>query len=392
MPGHPSGAKSVLREREYRNTLYVHAPGQLRFPLRVPPGGRLDAGLAVVRADAAVTFRVRVASGDEDPELLFEETWSDSAAWGQRSVDLSAFEGREVTLVLENEADRSGAIALWGAPTVTGIRADDRPNVIFYVIDGAGADYLSAYGYNRRTTPTLERLAAEGALFERAYSNSDWTRPSTVSFMTSLYHSSLGGFRAGFNVIPEQVPTMAQHMHRAGYLTASFTANPNAGRMSGLEREVDRFREDWEEFEYGEEGDFKESSRYLHDAFFEWREEYPAEPYWVHFQTVDVHQEVPADPPFSGLFVGPEQVATWREWDRRLRLEEGSHGVYSPAYEKTGINRVDFFTVHQGLHDENMAHNDYQLGPARRSSQGPGRVGEHAAGGGLRPQHHRRDG
>ena len=38
------------------------------------------------------------------------------------------------------------------------------------------------------------------------------------------------------------------------------------------------------------------------------------------------------------------------------------HGVYSQAYEKTGIDRVAFFTLHQGLHDENMAHNDHQLG------------------------------
>ena len=46
------------------------------------------------------------------------------------------------------------------------------PNVIFYVIDGGAADFMSVYGYNRRTTPNIERLAAEGVVFERAYSNS----------------------------------------------------------------------------------------------------------------------------------------------------------------------------------------------------------------------------
>jgi len=220
---------------------------------------------------------------------------------------------------------------------------------------------MSVYGYNRRTTPNLERISAEGAVFEHAYSNSDWTRPSTPSFMTSLQHSVLGGFKNGFNVIPVEAQTMAQHLHRAAYQTAVFIANPNAGRMSGLERGVDFFREDWAEFAYIGGENYRESSRFLHEAFWEWREEYPAEPYWVHFQTTDLHEEIPAVAPFSGLFVGPEQVKTWREWDDRLD-EEGGHGVYSEAYEKTGISRVEFFTLHQGVFDENMAHTDYQLG------------------------------
>ncbi|MCH7891867.1 MAG: sulfatase-like hydrolase/transferase [Gemmatimonadetes bacterium] len=56
---------------------------------------------------------------------------------------------------------------------------------------------MSVYGYNRRTTPTLERLASEGVVFERAYSNSSWTLPSTASFMTSLHTSVTGGMRCG---------------------------------------------------------------------------------------------------------------------------------------------------------------------------------------------------
>jgi arylsulfatase A-like enzyme len=175
--------------------------------------------------------------------------------------------------------------------------------------------------------------------------------------MTSLQHSVLGGFRNGFNVVPENAPTMAQHMHGAGYQTAVFIANPNAGRMSGLERGVDVFREGWS---FGG-GNPRESSRFLHEAFWRWREAYPGAPYWVHFQSIDLAEEVPAVAPFSGLFVGPEQVKTWREWNDRLG-EEGGHGVYSEAYEKTGLSRVEFFMLHLGVYDENMAHNDYQLG------------------------------
>jgi arylsulfatase A-like enzyme len=131
--------------------------------------------------------------------------------------------------------------------------------------------------------------------------------------------------------------------------------------MSGLERGVDFFREDWAEFTYWGDLSHKESSRPLHEAFWRWREDYPAEPYWVHFQTVDIHDNFPAVAPFSGLFVDPGQLKTWKEWDERLR-KEGGNGIYSKAYEKTGLSRIAFYAIMQGLYDETMAHNDYQIG------------------------------
>jgi len=217
---------------------------------------------------------------------------------------------------------------------------------------------MSVYGYNRRTTPNLERLAAEGALFERAYSNSSWTLPSTASFMTSLQHSVLGSTA----FVPENAVTMAQHMHEGGYQTAVFTANPNAGLRSGLERGVDVFREGWTEFTYFGDGQhWRESSKYLHEGFWNWREMYPAEPYWVHFQTVDVHDDFPAVAPFGGLFVSAAQAQMRADWFARVR-EIGGNNPYSKAWEETGLSRSTFWSVSQGLYDESMAHNDYQIG------------------------------
>ena len=354
----PAGVAAELRGREYRRTLYTHAPGRLEYRVRVPQTSRLDIGLGVLRDDAPVTFTIS-AQPEGEAHRLLEETYGDPSGWAQHSVDLSHLAGQTVTLVLEADAERPGTVAFWGAPTVSGARTTAKPNIIFYVIDGAGADYMSVYGYNRRTTPNLERLAAEGAVFEHAYSNSSWTRPSTASFMTSLQHSVLGGFKGGFNVVPEDAPTMAQHFHRAGYQTGVFTANPNAGRMSGLEREVDVFREGWTEFGYGD-SNWKQSSSYLHEAFWTWRETYPAEPYWVHFQTVDIHTDFPAVAPFGGLFVGSEEAKTWEVTFEQLRQKPENE--YAGLFEDAGVDQVGFFTVMQGLYDESMAHNDYQLG------------------------------
>jgi len=345
------------KDAPYHRTLHMHAPGRLAYRVRVPENGRLDVGLGVLRENAPVTFAVTATPQEGQVETLLEETYADQKYWGQRFVDMSHLEGQTVTLAMETEAERAGSVAFWSVPTLTGTRSTKKPNVIFYIIDGGGADYVSVYGYNRRTTPNLESIAAEGAIFERAYSNSSWTRPSTASLLTSLQHSVLGGLKNGSNPVPDQVLTMAEHMHRAGFQTAEFTSNPQAGRVSNLERGVDVFRD----FGIGHNS---VSSVSLHEDFWQWREAYPAEPYWVHFQTTDVHTYHTPVPPFAGLFISPERRRISDELLPRVsqaRIGEGVSGMVR-ALKKLDIDHVPFFTARRDLHDETMAHQDYQLG------------------------------
>ncbi len=351
------GVRSEVRSHAQRRAMFTHVPGGIEYRVRLPEAARLDVGLGVLRDDVPVTFRITAAFEGGGSETLLEETYGDQAHWGQRSVDLSALAGRTASLTLEADAEKAGTVAFWAAPTVSSGRTVAKPNIIFYVLDGGGADYMSVYGYNRRTTPNFERLAAEGAAFEHAYSNSSWSKPSTTSFMTSLHNSVLGNTKGRFDPLPEEAVTMAEHFHRTGYQTAVFTSNAWAGSMSSLDRGVDVLREAGAENE-------STSSTELHEDFWNWRETYPGTPYWVHFQTTDVHAEGKSarpGPPFAGLFLSPDQEKTWREWDERLR-KEGGHGVNSEAYEKTGLDRVEFFTLQQRSYDQNMAHQDHQLG------------------------------
>ena len=378
----PVGVSMEALQGLYRRTLYTHAPATLTYEVRIPDAGQLDVGLRVVRRDTPVTFRVTVTSRGGEAETRFEETVAETEQWAQRRIDLADFAGQTVSLAVEADADRTGSVALWAAPTLSGARTTEKPNIIFYVIDGGGADLMSLYGYNRRTTPNLERIAAEGAVFNWAYSNSTFTRPSTLSFLTSLQNSVLGGLRNGRNTAPEEVLTIPQHLRRAGYQTAFFTSNPNAGRMSGLDRGIDVLRE-------AGGGSNSTSTVALHGDFWRWRAAYPAEPYWVRFQTTDVHGPNTQVPPFAGLYVSPEQRETYRAWTRQLNAAGGSF-PYSEAFEKTGIDRQAFFDVARGLYDETMAHQDYQLGRFVERLKGTGGLGEYAAdrGGGSRA--HRR--
>jgi arylsulfatase A-like enzyme len=316
----------------------------------------------VLRDDVPVTFRVRAAAGVAEPEVLLEETVADKDRWVQRSVGLAAWAGREVAISLETEAEELGTVALWASPTVSGTRSTEQPNVIFYIIDAGGADYMSAYGYNRRTTPNLERLAAEGAIFEYAYSNSSWSKTSTPSFATSLHHSVLGGYKTDTDPIPDQAVTMADRLHAAGYQTAVITSNPYAGTMSSLDRGADLLRDDGVDRN-------SISTVELHEDFWNWREAFPGEPYFVHFQTTDLHWPWRPVAPFAGMFIEPERRERYYEWERRVSEAAGLSrprwpNIRSPqeVYEKAGVDRIALFDAVRALYDECLAHQDWQLG------------------------------
>ncbi len=361
------GVRSVTRDSDTRHTLFAHAPAVFTWRLAVPDGGRLDLGLACLPGEA-VHYRATLG-GRDGTRVLLEQTVDDAGPWKQVTLDLSPWARTEVELSLEAKSESAGATALFGAPILSGVPGAAvsgvrrRPNVVFYVIDGGGADLMSLYRYNRRTTPYLEELAAEGVVFERAYSNSTWTQASTASFMTSLHHSVLGGLRRGVHStpVPAAAVTMAERMRRGGYQTAVFTSNANAGRVIGLERGVDVMRD--EDIE-----NYSSSSAELHERFWRFREEYPGTPYWVHFQTTDVHEPNEPEPPFAGLFVSAEQREQLDEWEGRLFEHGGvTYGTtsiadfYDRALKAAGIERSAYFNVRRGLYDETMAHQDEEL-------------------------------
>lgn len=96
------------------------------------------------------------------------------------------------------------------------------PNVVLIILDTVRADHLSVYGYERKTTPFLETLAANGTVFDDAVSTSSWTLPSHVSILTGRYPREHG---ANLNGYDGRYATVASSFERLGYLTAGFSAN-----------------------------------------------------------------------------------------------------------------------------------------------------------------------
>ncbi|MFC1635204.1 hypothetical protein ACFL5Z_10200, partial [Planctomycetota bacterium] len=115
------------RDKMHRRTIFTHTPGKLQYRLRTPEAGRLDVGLGVLEEDAPVAFNITVKPDGGDAVTVLEETYADHEHWAQRCIDLSDFSGKKITLSLEADAKRTGTMAFWTEPTVSGRRRMERP-------------------------------------------------------------------------------------------------------------------------------------------------------------------------------------------------------------------------------------------------------------------------
>ncbi len=101
-------------------------------------------------------------------------------------------------------------------------------NVILISIDTLRADHLGCYGYERNTSPNIDRFAKDSVLFEKDYSAAPWTLPSHASIFTSLYPSQHGahaipGTKTNFTNILASVPTISEILHNHSFYNVAIT-------------------------------------------------------------------------------------------------------------------------------------------------------------------------
>ena len=93
------------------------------------------------------------------------------------------------------------------------------PNIVVIQADQMAAQALGAYGDQAAKTPHMDRLAAQGAVYDRAYCNTPLCAPSRASMMTGVLPSQLDCLDNGDD-FPTSTPTFAHHLRNAGYHTA----------------------------------------------------------------------------------------------------------------------------------------------------------------------------
>lgn len=112
-----------------------------------------------------------------------------------------------------------------------GVSEPEKFNVVILSIETQRADHLGCYGYSRNTSPFIDSIAKEGILFENHFTSQSSTWPSLTSMLTSLYPVSTS-VRINGDMLPPDIPTLADILEKNGYETAAFLgAFCKAGRF-----------------------------------------------------------------------------------------------------------------------------------------------------------------
>jgi len=114
-------------------------------------------------------------------------------------------------------------------------------NVLFILIDTLRSDRLGSYGYERNTSPVLDRIAAEGARFAHHLSQSSWTKCSMASLWTSRYPARTGVTRFG-DVVPDSAEMPAEILREAGFQTVGIYRNGWVSNTFGFSQGFDVYQ------------------------------------------------------------------------------------------------------------------------------------------------------
>src|SRR6478735_10870025 len=118
--------------------------------------------------------------------------------------------------------------------------AGPRPNVVFIIADDLTLTALGCYGNPVCKTPNIDRLAASGTRFTRAYCQATFCGPSRASFLSGYYPHATGvlGYVSPRKAIGERA-TWPQHFKNAGYYTARVSKIFHMGVPIGMEEGSD---------------------------------------------------------------------------------------------------------------------------------------------------------
>jgi arylsulfatase A-like enzyme len=329
--GVTTGAHEVLRDR--RQSLIVRIPGRVSLRARLPERASLRYAWSA-EPGARVGIRLLARGG---AKLL--EAGADGVAgrgWSEGAFDLASMAGQDAELVFEL-AGSASSVAL-ARPELVG-RGDgpDTPNVLVYVVDCLRADHVGAYGYPRPTTPALDRLARDAALFENVQACASWTKPAVGCLFTSLY-PVFHGARTVDDALDPEVATLAEAFRAGGYATAAWVANPFVSASAfGLTRGFDRVVQVLEKPEAVNINDLPADAAVITRRVVPWLAANAGRRFFAYLHSLDLHAQYRRRPPFDRRFLSRERTGEARQpdlYDNELAANDHEIGLLLDALKR----------------------------------------------------------
>ena len=243
-------------------------------------------------------------------------------------------------------------------------RAPLDANLLIITLDTTRSDHLGCYGHERNTSPEIDRVAADGVVYTRAFSTSSWTLPAHASLFTGKFPWSHGAridpngpvslaeaiqgddllraYRAS-GLAPDEF-TLAEILTAHGFTTGAVVAGPWMKRIFGLDR---GFRH------YDDDGIGTVSGRKaadVTDAALAWLDRHERERFFLFLNYYDPHAPY-RDPEGYGIrFLSQD-----RQSKRRIKLTTSAIGALYDGeirYTDDHVGRLVESLRQRGLYDD----------------------------------------
>ncbi len=233
-----------------------------------------------------------------------------------------------------------------------------RANVVWIVLDACRAHNLSCYGYERETSPHIDALAQDGALFEHMYATALETRPSVSSYMTGRYFPFYYlTVKPGISLeylAPRPTEMLAPTIFADnGYATVVFSAH--GGYLQNHAALVQAFDEA-HVLAPAKTAQTSTDEAYadfgaLNAAVAEWLGKRPPQPFFMYLHAMDTH--------FPHVY-RPEFHSKWLPSGEEPTGIRNGQPVAPPGTDYT-FSEEDIVYL-QGLYDGSLAYTDHQVG------------------------------
>ncbi len=355
------GPFALVSARDGSRGIYLPEGGVLSYFMEVPQSASLVVSAGADKPERFLTpagagLRVAVRPEGGEAQTAFKVASSPAGEVITLEMDLGSFAGRRVEIsfgaeqhdlflrpLLYASSGNAGRTARGGPKAVP-----ERLNLLMIVLDGASAGRMSAYGYTKRTTPEIEKLAERGVVFDNAISQAVYTIASIGSVLTGQYpdrHQSV----SFADRLPSSAVTLPGLLSPAGFRTAGFSGNAVVSTAFGLDQGYDEFYAVWQSPDYTGHGDS------VLRSFLSWLEAHHTEQFFAYIHFREPHFPYNPPPPYDTLFaparVFPEGIKDWQEVEAINRAAAAGDGVPADVLERV-----------RGLYDGNMAYVDVLVG------------------------------
>ena len=244
------------------------------------------------------------------------------------------------------------AAALFG---LVGCGKQEFTNVVLISIDTIRADHMSVYGYERPTTPHLERLAESSVAFDAAYATSSTTGPSHATLFTGLY-APRHGVNANAVALGETHVTLAEVLREHGFDTAGIIGSFVLDGRFGFAQGFDVFQQDfdlgggkfkathWEGIRLKEGFDRRASDTTARALTWLESARDTSKPFFLFLHYFDPHEPYVPPEPYRSSFVQDESDAV-QNYDAEIAYTDAQIGRFLDALDAMGLRQQTLVIV-----------------------------------------------